>query len=505
MVLISKIKNSINKKFFLITSTILILCSIFIYIFIVFAMPYAYRIYINKNIEKICETLPKKSQEIYINDFKNLMDDSLFSNLFYAYILFDEEDKYVTIYDSEYLTYTYFTDKQNDSLNFTKEDFLLSYNHARDKLNSEELLKYLASDKKLDIPEKLLNSKFKSINLRLKNNKKYTLFLFFGLQPISDASKAILMLFPICFMIILFISFISAFIYSKIITKPIIKISKDAEKMSSLELDTRCSVKSNDEIGILASSLNNLSENLSLSLNELKDKNIMLKKEIEKEREIDKMRRDFFNAVSHELKTPITIIKGQLEGMIYNVGVYKNRDKYLNRSLEVTESMEKLIKEILTISRMESNNFKLDLNEENLSFILKESLNEYYDLAEYKNIKINLNLEENLYVKIDKNLFKKALGNIINNALMYSPKSSIIYIHLTKTPLSLEIINTNTSIQEKNIDKLFTPFYRIDKSRNRNTGGSGLGLYIVKNILEFHNFKYEIKNIDIGVSFKISF
>ena len=133
--------------------------------------------------------------------------------------------------------------------------------------------------------------------------------------------------------------------------------------MSSLELDTRCSVKSNDEIGILASSLNNLSKNLSLSLNELKDKNIILKKEIEKEREIDKMRRDFFNAVSHELKTPITIIKGQLEGMIYNVGVYINRDKYLNRSLEVTQSMEKLIKEILTISRMESNNFKLDLNE----------------------------------------------------------------------------------------------------------------------------------------------
>lgn len=313
------------------------------------------------------------------------------------------------------------------------------------------------------------------------------------------------MLFPICFMMILFISFISAFIYSKIITKPIIKISKDAEKMSSLELDTRCSVKSNDEIGILASSLNNLSKNLSLSLNELKDKNIILKKEIEKEREIDKMRRDFFNAVSHELKTPITIIKGQLEGMIYNVGVYKDRDKYLNRSLKVTESMEKLIKEILTISRMESNNFKLDLNEENLSFILKESLNEYYDLAEYKNIKINLKLEEDLYVKIDKNLFKKALGNILNNALMYSPKSSIIYIYLTKNPLSLEIINTNAFIQEEIIDKLFTPFYRIDKSRNRNTGGSGLGLYIVKNILELHNFKYEIKNIDIGVSFKIKF
>ena len=88
---------------------------------------------------------------------------------------------------------------------------------------------------------------------------------------------------------------------------------------------------------------------------------------------------------------------------------------------------------------------------------------------------------------------------------MYSPKSSIIYIYLTKTPLSLEIINTNAFIQEENIDKLFTPFYRIDKSRNRNTGGSGLGLYIVKNILELHNFKYEIKNTDIGVSFKISF
>lgn len=502
MVLISKIKNSINKKFFLITSAILILCSIFIYIFVVFSMPYAYKFYINKKIDKICETFPEKSQEIYINDFKNLMDDSLFSNLFYAYILFDEEDKYVTIYDSEYLTFTYFTDKQNDSF-FTKDDFLLSYNHARDKLNSKELLKYLASDKKLDVPEKLLNAKFKSINLKLKNNKNYTLLLFFGLQPISDASKTILMLLPIVIIIVFLISFISAFIYSKIITKPIVKISKNAEKMSSLELDIRCIVKSNDEIGILASSLNNLSENLSLSLNELKDKNILLKKEIEKERENEKMRIDFFNAASHELKTPITIIKGQLEGMLYNIGVYKDRDKYLNRSLKVTESMEKLIKEILTISRMESNNLKINFNEENLSIIVKECLNEFFDLAEYKKIRINLNIEPNLYAKIDKNLFKKALGNIINNALVYSPENSDIFINLTKNPFILEVINTNSFIPKENIDKLFTPFYRIDKSRNKNTGGSGLGLYIVKNILELHNFKYEIKNTNIGVSFKI--
>lgn len=468
-------------------------------------MPYSYKAYMSKNVEKICEMFPKKSKEVYKDNFQDLMNNSLFSNMLYAYILFDEEDKYVTIFDSEYLTYTYFTDNKNDSSRITKDNFLLSYNYAKDNLNSQELLDYLSADMKLDIPETLLKSKFKAINLTLKDNKEYTLYLFFGLQPISDASQAILMLFPIVIIIILFISFIAAFIYSKIITRPIIKISKNAEKMASLQLDTKCIVKSNDEIGILASSLNNLSENLSLSLKELKEKNALLKKEIHKERAIDKMRMDFFNAVSHELKTPITIVKGQLEGMIYNIGIYKDRDKYLNHSLKVTESMEELIKEILTISRMESSNFKLNLNRENISLILKNSLKDFYGLMEYKNINVKLDIEEDIYVNLDKALFKKALGNIINNALMYSPKASIIYVNLRKNPTILEIINTNAFIPEENIDKLFTPFYRVDKSRNRNSGGSGLGLYIVKNILELHNFKYEISNTDMGVSFKINF
>lgn len=495
--LIKSIKNSINKKFFLITSLILIICSMLIYLFIVIVMPISYENYIDKKVYNITSSFSNKS----IYNFPDLFTNDTFYGINYAYIVFDSNKKYVSIIDSEYLLYTF--DDSSYISEFNEESFLLSYKYKKDELSTDELLKYLSLNFKLYIPDSLANANVKYIKvpITLKDNTTYTMYLFWGLQPINDASKVLINLLPYVLIMILLVSFIASYIYSKIITKPIIKISKTAKEMSSTNLNAKCDVKQSDEIGVLSSSLNTLSTNLSSSLDKLKTTNSILEKEIEKEREIDRLRRDFFNSASHELKTPITIIKGQLEGMLYNIGIYKNREKYLNRCLEVTESMEDLVKEILTISRMESSNFKLNLLESNLSNVLKECVYYYSDLIKSKNITLTINIEDNLYIKIDTNLIKKALSNIISNAINYSPNNSKISISLNNK--TLEIINYNSSIPENELNNLFHAFYRVDKSRNSNTGGNGLGLYIVKIILDLHNFKYSIKNIDNGVCFTI--
>lgn len=499
--LIKSIKNSINKKFFLITSLILILCSMLIYLFIIIVMPISYERYIDKKITYSTTSLSNNARNTILSNFPDLFDYNSLYNIKYAYIVFDETKKYVPINDSEYLFYNF--DDPADISNFNEESFLLSYKYKKDELSTDELLKYLSLQIKLDIPDVLANTKYIKVPLTLKDNTNCTMYLFFVLQPISDASTILINLLPYVLIMILLVSFIASYIYSKIITKPIIKISKTAKEMSSTNLKAKCDIKQSDEIGILSSSLNTLSTNLSFSLDELKRTNSILEKEIEKEREIDKLRRDFFNSASHELKTPITIIKGQLEGMLYNIGIYKNRDKYLNRCLEVTESMEDLVREILTISRMESSNFKLNLCESNLSNILKECIYYYSDLMKVKNITLKTNIEDNLYIKLDNSLMEKVLSNIISNAINYSPNNSDICISLNNK--TLKIINYNSSILENELNNLFDAFYRVDKSRNSNTGGSGLGLYIVKIILELHNFKYSIKNIDNGVCFTIIF
>lgn len=150
--------------------------------------------------------------------------------------------------------------------------------------------------------------------------------------------------------------------------------------MSELDFTWCCNEKRNDELGILAHSLNEMSQKLSLALHDLQTANSQLKEDINRERKLEQNQLDFFSAVSHELKTPITVIKGQLEGMLLNVGKYKERDKYLARSLEVVKSMEGMVQEILTISRIKSSGVILHYENFDLSEIIKEEYSLFEDI-----------------------------------------------------------------------------------------------------------------------------
>lgn len=307
-----------------------------------------------------------------------------------------------------------------------------------------------------DIP---MSNQIKEYNIRatirLKGSHKlYHLEIAMPLQPIDEANTVLRNILPFIILSAFLIALLGAYIYSKTITKPLIEI-------------------------------------------------------INKEREEEKKRKEFIATISHELKTPITIISGQLEGMIYNVGKYKDRETYLKKSYDCTQELKVLVDEMMQISKSELLEKDLKLEVINLSELLFESVNRQSYLIEEKNLKLIYKVENNLIIKADKERIIKVLNNLINNGIKYSPENEKIIVKAYKSKASktvvLEIENTGVTIEQKYLNEVFNPFFRVEKSRNRKTGGSGLGLYIVSKILKSHNIYYKIESKKNSVLFTIYF
>ncbi len=318
----------------------------------------------------------------------------------------------------------------------------------------------------------------------------------------EEINRTFLHMLPFVIAIILLISAISAWLCSRVIVRPVLKISGIAKRMAQMDMTWHCDIRGTDELGILADSLNTLSAKLTQALDELETANEKLRQEIIAVNAIEKQRRDFFAAASHELKTPITILKGQIESMILEIGKYKDVKRILPETLLEIENMERLVKEILSISKLEING----LSEKAERIAVHESMKTITELlaplAQEKDIEINQTIEE-VWLQGSSLWFQKALHNILSNAIQHSPAGSTITILLTEEKLSIQ--NTGILLPQEEIPDLFHPFYRVEKSRSKLTGGSGLGLYIVKTILELHGLPYEIANGDNAVIFTISF
>ncbi|EQK43335.1 sensor histidine kinase [Paraclostridium bifermentans] len=279
----------------------------------------------------------------------------------------------------------------------------------------------------------------------------YYLDISMPLQPVDEATTVILDLMPIIIGVAIVLSIITSYAFSKWVTKPLIDI-------------------------------------------------------IESERMQEAKRKEFIATISHELKTPITIISGQLEGMIYNIGKYKDRDTYLQKSYDSTQELKTLVEEMIQVSKFEILEKKSESKEFDLNSLINKLIKRQMYLIEEKELKLDVKYQSEIFINADEERIAKAINNLINNAIKYSPENADLLIRLYKKENAiLEIENTGITIDEKHKDKLFKPFYRVEKSRNRKTGGSGLGLYIVSQILREHGFKYNIKNGKNSVIFIIEF
>ncbi|NFE17880.1 ATP-binding protein [Clostridium botulinum] len=471
----NKLKESIVYKLFLVTTLLLVISSICTYSIIYMLLPNYYHKYKKMTIENQLDSIVDNVPKLDINNIEEYLGQISFNN-----------NANIVVTD-EYGNVIYFTNVLQKGLVTIPKKEDLSHFKNIEKTNTRSVY---TSYRKI----KFYNSE-----------EKYNLYLTAPLQPVSEASKVLFLLIPYIGLVVILISVIGGLIYSKVISKPLISMNKVAKEMAKLDFTKKCTVKGEDEIGELSQSLNDLSNNLRISMEELQRANEQLLDDIAKEREIEKKRREFIATISHELKTPITILKGQIEGMLSNIGIYKDRDKYLKRNLEVLNDMEYMVKETLEISKLESQGFKPRKEQVSLSKIVEECIYNISFIAKRKNIFIDKNINEDLFVHGDSKLLKKVVNNIITNAINHSPESEKVYANLQeeKDEIVLKVENTGIYIEENELKEIFKPFYRIEKSRNRKSGGSGLGLYIVKMILDAHNGKYSISNNEKGVEFKL--
>lgn len=269
--------------------------------------------------------------------------------------------------------------------------------------------------------------------------------------------------------------------------------------MTTLDMTWKCEVNRKDEIGVLAASLNEMARRLSSTMERLQDANEQLQQDIEREREQEKQRIDFFTAVSHELKTPIAILKGELEGMLYQVGEYKDRDAYLRHCLKITDDMGKIVKEILMAARMGGSDFQLSCSDLNLSPMAERACRKIMGRIEDKGMNLTMDIQPEVHYRGDGRLLEMAMDNVLSNAVIYSPSGARVAVSLKNRLFSVE--NSGVHLPEEDLKQIFEPFYRPDKSRNRNSGGSGLGLYITKMILEHHGIDCCMENTEAGVRF----
>lgn len=362
------------------------------------------------------------------------------------------------------------------------------------------------------------------------SENRYTLFVFGSTQLVNQAVEALGQILPWMLFTVFGISLVISLFYSRYLSKPIRKLGVASDKMAGLDFSVRTEMKRTDELGTLSRSLDTMAQNLDQALKSLRSANAKLKDEMEQERELERRRMEFFAAASHELKTPVTILKGQIEGMEQNVGVYKDRDKYLARAREVTVTLQNMVQEILMISKMESCGFSLKKKELDLAELVRRQLADLTELFEQKNMKLEITLPDQCLCRVDPALMETVLRNVLVNAVRYSPEKERIRVNLYKEiqeiscegclrgsgnpvdakektqghkTVRLEVENTGVHIEDAELSRVFDAFYRVDSSRNRKSGGSGLGLYIVRQILEQHGAGYELRNTDNGVLFRM--
>ena len=449
-----KIKNSLSAKVFLWVFSALTICSMLIYGIVMTVLPERYQLAYDRELESNTE------------QFFSKLEHMTYAEAVEQVYNFCIQNNSTAVLSGEQVSLT-FGEMVSDSLNTATE-------------NLGGSIVFTDSD------------------------AEYILIICSISNTTAQISSIFLKLIPVVFAIILLLSAASAFICSKIIVAPIAEISGISKRMTTLDFTWYCNVTSNDEIGVLASSLNTMANRLQTAMNELENANRQLTADVKKFQSLEEQRRNFFSAVSHELKTPLTILKGEIENMMLGYGDYQNHEKYLPELFKTTEDMEYLVREILSISKMESMNLTDTMQDISLLDTVRHAIDVLTPIANEKDIGIHQDIEEDVIVSVNKNLWDKVLSNIIGNAIRHSPCGENVYISCNKGK-TLCVVNTGVTISDDDLSNMFTPFYRADRSRSRATGGSGLGLYIVKTILDLHGMTYCIQNTPNGVVFEIGF
>lgn len=293
-------------------------------------------------------------------------------------------------------------------------------------------------------------------------------------------------------------------VFSNIFTNPIKQLSHAAKEMTELNFDVKVPVYSKDELGELGTYMNTMSSKLETTISELKSANARLEQDIVKKEQVDDMRKEFLSHVSHELKTPIALIQGYAEGLKDNLfDDEESKEFYTDVIIDEAQKMNTLVKKLLTLNEIEFGNTPLKIERFELTGFIKDIIASSRILLDNSKANIVFEQEGPVYVWADEYMIEEVFTNYLTNAIHHVREDGMIMVYLeqVETNIRVNVYNQGNNIAEEDIDKLFIKFYKADKARTREYGGSGIGLSIVAATMTAHNKRYGVYNVEDGVVF----
>lgn len=293
-------------------------------------------------------------------------------------------------------------------------------------------------------------------------------------------------------------------VISRKITEPIKEMTRISERMIELDFDAKYTGKSKTEIALLGQNINKLSETLETTISELKSANNELKRDIEKKNEMEQMRTEFLSNVSHELKTPIALIQGYAEGLQECVNNdEESRNFYCEVIADEASKMNQMVQKLLTLNQLEFGNNKVSLERFDVTALIDNYLQSSMILCEQKGIQLRMEKYPPIHVWADEYGVEEVFNNYFSNAVNHVDGERIIEVKIQnlQNKVRVSVFNTGKPIPEESVPHLWEKFYKVDKARTREYGGNGVGLSIVKAIMDSMNQSYGVLNYDNGVEF----
>ncbi len=305
-----------------------------------------------------------------------------------------------------------------------------------------------------------------------------------------------------CTMIIICIALV--WYFSKRLTDPILELAVLSDRMANLDFEAKYTSGGQNEIGELGANFNRMSERLEMTISELKRANNSLQKDIEQKEELEQMRSEFMGNVSHELKTPIALIQGYAEGLKEGVNEdSESREFYCDVIMDEAAKMNQMVKNLMALNQLEFGDEKIEFERFDLTAVIRGILQSMEILAQQKEAKIIFRQEESVYVWADEFKTEQVVRNYISNAYNHLDGEHVVEVKLIPAggKVKVSVFNTGTPIPEEALPHIWDKFYKVDKAHTREYGGNGIGLSIVKAIMESFHQKYGVANYDNGVAF----
>ncbi len=292
--------------------------------------------------------------------------------------------------------------------------------------------------------------------------------------------------------------------FSRRLTEPLRELAVLSARMADLDFEAKYTSGGEGEIGVLGENFNSMSEKLQSTISELKNANFRLQQDIEQKEKIEKMRTDFMGNVSHELKTPIALIQGYAEGLREGVSDdAESREFYCDVIMDEAAKMNQMVKNLMTLNQLEFGDENVEFQRFDLTELIRGVLQSMEIVAQQKEARVQFRQKEPVYVWADEFKAEQVVRNYVSNAFNHLDGDRVVDVKLIPSgdKVKVTVFNTGAPIPEEDVPHIWEKFYKVDKAHTREYGGNGIGLSIVKAIMDSFHQEYGVKNYDNGVEF----